>query len=198
MNNMLYTIGHSNYNIDSFIDIISQYKNDRTYIVDVRSVPFSSHTPQFNADYLKNILRAVGMHYVPMGKEFGARREELEAYNNNKQVDFIKTAHLGLFQAGIQRIKKGLSLSCNLILMCSERSPLECHRFALVARNLYKQGIQVNHIIGNHEVITQAQAEELLINKYQSKIDFLFAPCYADLLDQAYSLLNKDIGYRKN
>lgn len=82
--------------------------------------------------------------------------------------------------------------------MCAEKSPLECHRFALVARNLCEQGIQVNHILGNHEVITQAQAEEVLIDKYQSQIDFLLSPSYSDRLDQAYSLLNRDIGYRKS
>lgn len=195
---MVYTVGHSDYRIDSFLGIISEYWGDRTYLVDVRSVPFSSNAPQFNADFLKNALRAVGIHYVHMGKELGARRDELEAYNSDNQVDFIKTARLDLFQQGIQRIKKGLSLSCNIILMCAEKSPLECHRFALVARNLCEQGIQVNHILGHHDVITQAQAEELLISKYQSQIDFLLSPSHADLLAQAYSLLNRDIGYRKS
>lgn len=198
MKSMVYTVGHSDYRIDSFLGIISEYWGDRTYLVDVRSVPFSSNAPQFNADFLKNTLRAVGIHYVHMGKELGARRDELEAYNSDNQVDFIKTARLDLFQQGIQRIKKGLSLSCNIILMCAEKSPLECHRFALVARNLCEQGIQVNHILGNHEVITQAQAEEVLIDKYQSQIDFLLSPSYSDRLDQAYSLLNRDIGYRKS
>ena len=136
MKSMVYTVGHSDYRIDSFLGIISEYWGDRTYLVDVRSVPFSSNAPQFNADFLKNALRAVGIHYVHMGKELGARRDELEAYNSDNQVDFIKTARLDLFQQGIQRIKKGLSLSCNIILMCAEKSPLECHRFALVARNL--------------------------------------------------------------
>ena len=198
MKSMVYTVGHSDYRIDSFLGIISEYWGDRTYLVDVRSVPFSSNAPQFNADFLKNALRAVGIHYVHMGKELGARRDELEAYNSDNQVDFIKTARLDLFQQGIQRIKKGLSLSCNIILMCAEKSPLECHRFALVARNLCEQGIQVNHILGHHDVITQAQAEELLISKYQSQIDFLLSPSHADLLAQAYSLLNRDIGYRKS
>lgn len=198
MKSMVYTVGHSDYRIDSFLGIISEYWGDRTYLVDVRSVPFSSNAPQFNADFLKNALRAVGIHYVHMGKELGARRDELEAYNSDNQVDFIKTARLDLFQQGIQRIKKGLSLSCNIILMCAEKSPLECHRFALVARNLCEQGIQVNHILGNHEVITQAQAEEVLIDKYQLQIDFLLSPSYSDRLDQAYSLLNRDIGYRKS
>ena len=198
MKSMVYTVGHSNYRIDSFLGIISKYRDDRTYVVDVRSVPFSSNAPQFNADSLKKALRAVGIHYVHMGKELGARRDELEAYNSDNQVDFIRTARLDLFQQGIQRIKKGLSLSCNIILMCAEKSPLECHRFALVARNLCEQGIQVNHILGNHEVITQAQAEEVLIDKYQLQIDFLLSPSYSDRLDQAYSLLNRDIGYRKS
>ena len=96
MKSMVYTVGHSDYRIDSFLGIISEYWGDRTYLVDVRSVPFSSNAPQFNADFLKNALRAVGIHYVHMGKELGARRDELEAYNSDNQVDLLRKACLCL------------------------------------------------------------------------------------------------------
>ena len=79
--------------------------------------------------------------------------------------------------------------------MCSERNPLECHRFGLVARALSKQGILVNHIIGN-KIISQAEAESELLIKYQSMIDSLFAS-HDEQLDQAYGILNTNIGYKK-
>ena len=178
-----------------FITNLNRVNDGNTFLVDVRSVPYSAHTPQFNKDLLKQSLKEIGVRYVHMGDEFGARRSEAEAYNDKNQVDFNKTEQLAMFQEGLQRVKKALSLSCNLILMCSERNPLECHRFGLVARALSKQGILVNHIIGN-KIISQAEAESELLIKYQSMIDSLFAS-HDEQLDQAYGILNTNIGYKK-
>ena len=195
MLNTVYTIGHSTDNIEQFITNLNRVNDGNTFLVDVRSVPYSAHTPQFNKDLLKQSLKEIGVRYVHMGDEFGARRSEAEAYNDKNQVDFNKTEQLAMFQKGLQRVKKALSLSCNLILMCSERNPLECHRFGLVARALSKQGILVNHIIGN-KIISQAEAESELLIKYQSMIDSLFAS-HDEQLDQAYGILNTNIGYKK-
>lgn len=195
MLNTVYTIGHSTDNIEQFITNLNRVNDGNTFLVDVRSVPYSAHTPQFNKDLLKQSLKEIGVRYVHMGDEFGARRSEAEAYNDKNQVDFNKTEQLAMFQNGLQRVKIALSLSCNLILMCSERNPLECHRFGLVARALSKQGILVNHIIGN-KIISQAEAESELLIKYQSMIDSLFAS-HDEQLDQAYEILNTNIGYKK-
>ena len=195
MLNTVYTIGHSTDNIEQFITNLNRVNDGNTFLVDVRSVPYSAHTPQFNKDLLKQSLKEIGVRYVHMGDEFGARRCEAEAYNDKNQVDFNKTEQLEKKKKGLQRVKKALSLSCNLILMCSERNPLECHRFGLVARALSKQGILVNHIIGN-KIISQAEAESELLIKYQSMIDSLFAS-HDEQLDQAYEILNTNIGYKK-
>lgn len=196
MLNTVFTIGHGSGDVESLISAINKHKDgSETYIIDVRSVPYSSYSPQFNREPLKASLKAAGLHYVFMGDDLGARREEPEAYDEHGQVDFVKTAKLEKFRHGVGRIQKGVSLSCNLVLMCSEVKPLECHRFALVSRALSQEGLQVRHIIGD-DVITQEQAEEELLHKYQSKIDFLFSS-QEEQLDQAYSLLNKAIGYKK-
>lgn len=195
MLNTVYTIGHSTNTIEDFIANLNRVNDGNTFLVDVRSVPYSAHTPQFNKDLLKQFLKKTGIRYVHMGDEFGARRSEAEAYNDKNQVDFNKTEQLAMFQKGLQRVKKALSLSCNLIFMCSERNPLECHRFGLIARALSKQGILVNHIIGN-KIISQAEAENELLIKYQSMIDSLFAS-HDEQLDQAYEILNTNIGYKK-
>lgn len=191
MQDMVWTIGHSDRTVAEFITAVSAIAAG-AYVVDVRSCPYSRYVPQFNREPLRAALRAAGLHYVFMGAELGAQRRELEAYELG-QVSFTKTMQLPLFQQGMARLQKGLSLGCPLVLMCAERDPLTCHRFALVARALCAHGVQVAHLVGD-KVLTQAQAETELIARYQTKLD-LFAP-YSEQLDQAYALLNSAIGFR--
>ena len=54
LNNIIYTVGHSNHSIDYFKELIDTYKIN--CIIDVRSVPASTYNPQFNKDALNNYL----------------------------------------------------------------------------------------------------------------------------------------------
>ena len=45
-NKLIYTVGHSNQEIEEFRSLIQTF--DINCIVDVRSVPASAYTPQFN------------------------------------------------------------------------------------------------------------------------------------------------------
>ncbi len=51
----IYTVGHSNHQIDYFLELI-KFK-EINCIVDVRSTPASSYSPQFNKVPLKNYLK---------------------------------------------------------------------------------------------------------------------------------------------
>ena len=74
-NKLIYTVGHSNQEIEEFRSLIQTF--DINCIVDVRSVPASAYTPQFNQDNLKYYLRQYNIVYLHFGKEFGARRSGL-------------------------------------------------------------------------------------------------------------------------
>ena len=54
----IYTIGHSNHEIETFINLLKTAKIDM--IVDVRSAPFSKMYPHFNRDTLESVLKDNG------------------------------------------------------------------------------------------------------------------------------------------
>ncbi len=67
MNPMLYTIGHSNHEIDVFLGLLRQH--GVTAVGDVRSQPYSRYVPQFSRDALVAALANAGIAYVFLGKE---------------------------------------------------------------------------------------------------------------------------------
>ena len=75
----IYTIGCSTHTIEGLLNILGNYNIDT--IVDVRSIPFSRYTPQFNQDNLKKMLSSKRIHYLDFSEEFGARRKEKEVYS---------------------------------------------------------------------------------------------------------------------
>lgn len=74
----LYTVGHSTYDVDYFINLLKKYKIN--CIVDVRSTPYSKYSTQYNKDTIKMLLKAHNISYIYMGTEFGARRSSRDLY----------------------------------------------------------------------------------------------------------------------
>ena len=68
----IFTIGHSNHPIDTFIDMLKVAEIDA--VADVRSVPYSKRHPQYRKDELAARLKGEGIAYVFLGKELGAGR----------------------------------------------------------------------------------------------------------------------------
>ena len=74
-------------------------------VIDVRSVPASKYTPQFNREPLQAALKQAGIHYLWFGNEFGARRtDSLDADN---KVDFEKAVQTEAFLQGTERVQNG-------------------------------------------------------------------------------------------
>ena len=139
----LYSIGHSNQSFEEFLEMLQSQQIN--VIVDVRSVPASKYTPQFNKEPLQICLKRAGINYLPFAEEFGARRTDCLDENNN--VNFEKAVQTETFLHGVERLNNGLSKGYHISLMCSEANPLECHRFALVSRYFYEQGVNMLHIV---------------------------------------------------
>lgn len=194
----LYTIGHSNHSQEEFLRMIQEHHID--CIVDVRSLPASKHSPQFNQEALDSFLKYHQVNYQFFGKEFGARRTD--SFNQQGQVDFELAVKSALFQQGVERIQSLLA-SHHVTLMCSEANPIECHRFAFVARYFHNHEVCVQHILKDASLITHAQLEKEMINQYLhvrkpllADVDELFGTYTAeDQLLDAYRLKNKEIGY---
>lgn len=150
----LYTVGHSNQSQEEFLALIRS--RDIDCIIDVRSMPYSKYTSQFNSEVLKAFLNKNGILYAHFGEEFGARRSDcLKNENFSKkgvtevkpQVNFELGINTPNFLKGVERLKKALSQGRHVSLMCSEADPLGCHRFSFLSRYFYEQGWNVQHII---------------------------------------------------
>jgi uncharacterized protein (DUF488 family) len=161
----IYTIGHSTDTLDVFLNFLR--KNKINTVIDVRSVPYSRFANQFNKEQLEKFLKKNNIYYIPMGKSLGARFENKELLFNDGKVNFSKVIKTDLFLNGIARIEKGINQGFKITLMCSEKNPLQCHRFSLLARFLHQKGYKVTHIVGN-DVFDHKILEKKMINYYMT------------------------------
>ena len=170
MNGEVYTIGHSDLTIVSFVEHLQ--RNGITALTDVRSSPYSRMQPQFNRELLKADLQKNNIAYVFLGKELGARSEQPECYINGK-VQFEILARQPLFLEGLERVIKGLEKH-RISLMCSEKDPLNCHRTILVARQLHNRGICVKHILYDGSIEAHSALEKRLLKNLKMEVLDLF------------------------
>jgi len=61
----LFTIGHSTHTPERFLELLALHSI--TAVADVRSSPYSRHTPQFNREALSEMLKRSGIAYVFLG-----------------------------------------------------------------------------------------------------------------------------------
>lgn len=218
----LITVGHSNQSIEEFFQLLESQRID--CILDVRSMPYSKYTPQFNEEFLKTWLKTHGVLYVPFGKHFGARRSDCL-----KETEFIKKGvkeikpqvnfELGVttpdFSSGVERLNKALDQNRRVSLMCSEANPLECHRFSFISRYFYELGWDVQHIVRDEEtgdpvIRSHQELEKVMIldyvkrNKLKSVGGQMSDSLFLDFGDgyteeqqriDAYRLKNHEIGW---
>ena len=195
MREALFTVGCSNHSMEAFLDLLRRH--DIQAVADVRSVPFSRFTPQFNAPALKPALTEAGIFYIPMGNEFGARRSEADAYQNGR-VDFEKVRCLPMFKQGFVRIQAGLERGLRIALMCTEKDPMDCHRFILVARNIERElGVPIKHIKLDGSLEDTFSVENRMLQKTGLQQD-MFNPERQPLVELAYSMIGSQIAYSEN
>ncbi len=159
----LFTIGHSNLSVEAFLLLLQQH--GITAVVDVRSRPFSRYLPHFNQSEIKASLSSVGIQYVFLGKELGARPEDLSCYDLSGKALYERIAATPLFSEGIQRLLKGAA-SYKVSLMCAEKDPITCHRTILVCHKLKDFNVQINHILSDGNLESHQDLEARLLNKF--------------------------------
>lgn len=191
MGKILYTIGHSNHSIETFVDLLQQY--NITALGDVRSHPYSRYVPQYSYESLKSKLAEVGITYVFLGKELGVRSSNPACYIQGK-VQYDLLAKESLFNQGLIRIKQGM-LHYKIALMCAEKDPIECHRSILISRYLSQQSVIIEHIRSNGALETHYELEERLLNICKiSKEDMFKTP--EQCLAEAYQIQGNRIAYQ--
>lgn len=163
MNHALYTIGHGNRAAEVFLQLLQQ--QGITYLVDVRSVPYSRFNPQYNQPALKALLKSNNIHYVFMGNELGGRPQDPACYDPAGQIDYHLVMEKDFFRKGIERLKTASEKNLSLAFMCSESNPAHCHRTRLIGVVLDAEGIPLKHIDKTGEIKNQAEVMEEISKK---------------------------------
>lgn len=150
----IYTIGHSNHSLETFIDLLKTYQIE--VLIDTRSSPFSRYSPHFNRDSIKVATQGVGIKYGFFGRHLGGRPEDEDYYDEEGRVVYSQVAKSFLFTEGVERLMGGIQ-RFRTAIFCSEENPSICHRRLLVGRVLFEQGVAVYHIRGNGLVQTEEE-----------------------------------------
>jgi len=190
---VLYTVGHSVHPMERFIEILEMNKIEA--VADVRSSPFSRFTPQFNRDTLQKSLKDRGVHYVFLGSELGARRDEPECYESNR-VLYRKVADLPIFQFGLSRLQEG-ARKMRVAIMCAEKDPLACHRAVLVSHFSRDHFSDTLHILEDGSLESRAEADLRILKEYRLEKEDFFST-YEERLALAYSKRAEKIAYEEN
>jgi uncharacterized protein (DUF488 family) len=152
----LYSIGHSNVEIDGFLGLLARYEIET--LVDTRSQPFSRYSPQFNQEALRNSLAGAGIAYAYMGRELGGRPQGSEFYYGEGKVDYDRLAAAPFYLAAIERLIE-MATSRRVAFMCSEADYHNCHRYKLITRTLVRRQIPVEHIVHSGDLV-MSRADE--------------------------------------
>ncbi len=139
----VHTVGHSTRSLLDLVSVLRHY--DVELLVDIRGIPRSRHTPQFNSEELDADLPRYGLGYVHL-PELGGRRPSRDGSPNtgwrNKSfrgyADHMQTE---TFRAGLEELLR-LTERWRPAIMCAEAVPWRCHR-SLVGDALLVRGLRV-------------------------------------------------------
>ncbi len=151
---VLYTIGHSNLSMEHLICLLKSSGIET--LVDIRSKPFSSYVPHFNASNLEQTLTKKGMEYVFLGDCLGGYPRDPDCYVHDEGgkariPDYNVIATKKWFKQGLTTAVE-LGQRKRVVLMCSEEDPHRCHRHCLIGRELSARGVTVKHVRANGNV----------------------------------------------
>jgi len=186
----IYTIGHSNHEIATFLNLLRA--TNIGMIVDVRSAPFSKMYPHFNRETLESTLKENMIGYLFLGDLIGGRSRNRDDYEKG-QVVYSRLAAKDDYQTTIRRVLDG-SGKFEIALMCSEKEPLDCHRTLLLSQSLCELGAQVAHIYADGKIESQSEVLSRLLNIYNLDTPDLFG-ADDERLQEALFKQEKKIAY---
>jgi hypothetical protein len=150
-----YTVGHSNHDLDHFIDLVTRVGIQ--CIADVRRFPRSRSNPQFNLERLSEQLPNLGIGYRHM-EELGGRRPAKRSNGSPNDFwthpSFRAYADYALtppFAEGLADLRS-LGRTTTVAIMCSEAVWWRCHR-RILADYLLTAGESVVHLMGNNKAV---------------------------------------------
>lgn len=122
-------------------------------VVDVRSVPRSRHTPQWNRERAAEELAGLSLAYTHLPALGGFRKPRSDSPNTGWKslafrgyADYMTTVD---FARGLEALLR-LAATEPTVFACTEALPERCHR-TLIADALTVRGAQVRHLVRTGE-----------------------------------------------
>ncbi|HEY2381973.1 MAG TPA: DUF488 domain-containing protein [Terriglobia bacterium] len=151
--NDVYTLGFSNRSWEDTLDILRAFNIQR--LVDIRTLPGSKHTPQFNLEHLQAELPKSGIDYIHMKSLGGLRKPRKDSTVNSAwqnsgfrgYADYMQTPE---FEAALDELI-GLFKEKTSVYCCTEAVFWRCHR-QLVSDALLVRGYTIGHIFSASKV----------------------------------------------
>jgi uncharacterized protein (DUF488 family) len=153
MTRSIWTVGHSNHGIETFLRLLSG--SSIRQLADVRRFPSSRRHPHFERDALENMLATAGIgyrHFEALGGRRSGRAHD--SPNTGWRVaafsafaDYMDTPD---FRAALEELE-GIALEQPTVVMCAEAMPWQCHR-RLISDALTVKGWSVCNILAAGKV----------------------------------------------
>jgi uncharacterized protein (DUF488 family) len=153
-----YTMGFSNRTWEETLEILKVFRIER--LIDIRTLPGSKHTPQFNLDHLQQALPKAGIEYFHMKSLGGLRKPRKDSTLNSAwqnsgfrgYADYMQTPEFG---AALDELIR-LFNEKTAVYCCTEAVFWRCHR-QLVSDALLVRGYHIGHIFS----VTKVEEHQL-------------------------------------
>src|SRR5215469_13321802 len=150
-----YTMGFPNRTWDETLEILKSFKIER--LADIRTLPGSKHTPQFNLEHLQQELPKAGVEYIHMKSLGGLRKPRKDSTVNSAwqnsgfrgYADYMQTPE---FEESLNELI-GFLKEKTTVYCCTEAVFWRCHR-QLVSDALLIRGYTIGHIFSASKVET--------------------------------------------
>lgn len=153
---VIFTVGHSTRTVAELVGLLDAV--EVTLLVDVRSIPRSRATPQFNGDTLPVALAAEGIayrHLPALGGRRHTRKGGPPSHNPYWRVAAFRSyadhAETAEYRAGLDDLE-ALARAEPCAIMCAEAVWWRCHR-RIIADYLLSRGWDVEHIMGPDQIV---------------------------------------------
>lgn len=143
----IYTVGHSNHSMPTFVALLNSYNIG--CLIDVRSRPYSKYQPHFCRNPLANAVIAEGIEYLYGGRVLGGL--------NDVSIESPE------FLASMARIME-ISETKPVALMCSEKDPKTCHRSMKLTAWLHLKHPELHcaHIVPGQSLVDSKVLQQVM------------------------------------
>ncbi|MFE7605314.1 DUF488 family protein [Brachybacterium paraconglomeratum] len=149
MTGTIWTLGHWTSPVDAVLATLRSVEIDE--LVDVRKLPGSRRSPQFDAEEMTRWLGGAGIGYRRSTELTGRRPKQRDVdpqlnagWQNTSFRNYADHTLSAEYEQGIEELE-ALAAEHHVAVMCGEPMPWRCHRL-LISNTLVARGWEVVHL----------------------------------------------------